>query len=94
MSTITKSCLSEIEKIKKICRDLNVTEYTFSPFIFPASDGNQAPLKYRLNDSELHQYYKFSRLTPDCDQVINNAPVTDETFMNCGATLLRGCRLI
>lgn len=55
-TTVMKDNFKEIINIKKLCKDMEL-EYIFDTMIFPKDDGNTAPLKLRLNNRELSNFF-------------------------------------
>jgi radical SAM protein with 4Fe4S-binding SPASM domain len=88
-SVITRGHIGEIYNIDKLCREefgLPEEALTFDSMIFPKSDFNRIPIKYRLTDDELREYYRILRRNhvekfPFVDP---NEPI-DDLALSCSA---------
>lgn len=56
--TVIKQNLAELGLIKRLAGKLG-TAVVFSPIVYPKSDGTQGPVRLRLDDDELKQFYRW-----------------------------------
>lgn len=63
--TVMQQNFAEAEAMRRLAGELT-SDIVFSPVIYPRSDGDPAPTRYRLTDDQLRQLYSFlARLDPE-----------------------------
>ena len=71
-TTVMRDNFKEIIHIKKFCADMKL-EYIFDTMIFPKDDGGTAPLKLRLNNRDLNNFFstmnKKDRISFSSEQI-------------------------
>ena len=56
--TVIKQNLAELGLIRRLARRMGAAAI-FSPIVYPKSDGTRSPVKLRLDDDELKQFYRW-----------------------------------
>lgn len=53
-----------MEKIEKLSKEIGADDFVFGSVIYPKSDGDRKPLRYRLENEEVKCFYEFYNIGP------------------------------
>jgi len=88
MSVITRGYVGEVNRLQLLAEELKTDDSTFTAYIFPKNNGDKAPLRYRLSDNELREFFRILKHDEFNDdecmlQQLTEKEKEDDLFYSC-----------